>query len=49
MLESKGTPVGAFDIMIASQAVANDLTVVTHNTKDFSVIPNIKLEDWTEG
>jgi tRNA(fMet)-specific endonuclease VapC len=41
-----GTPVGPNDLMIASIALSNDLTLVTHNTREFSRIPGLKLEDW---
>lgn len=44
-LESKGTPIGVLDILIASIALANDLTVVTHNTKEFSRIASLKITD----
>lgn len=37
-LESKGTPIGANDYFIAAIALANNLTVVTHNTREFSRI-----------
>jgi tRNA(fMet)-specific endonuclease VapC len=47
-LASSGTPIGAYDVMIASQGVFRCLTVVTHNTKEFSRIPGIVLEDWAE-
>ena len=36
-----------FDLMIGTTGVIDDLTVVTHNTKHFSRIEGIKLEDWT--
>ena len=45
-LESTGIPIGILDVMIAAQGVANHLTVVTHNTREFIRIPGIKLEDW---
>ena len=32
--------------MIAAIALANDLTPVTHNTREFSRVPNLKIEDW---
>jgi tRNA(fMet)-specific endonuclease VapC len=41
-----GTPVGPYDLMIASIALANGLTVVTHNTKEFSRIPGLQIVDW---
>lgn len=46
-LEAAGTPIGPFDTMIAAQGVARNLTVVTHNTKEFSRVPRLKLVDWT--
>lgn len=38
--------VNPVDLMIASVALVHDLTVVTHNTKDFQNIPDLRLEDW---
>ena len=46
-LEAAGITIGVLDVMIAAQGVANNLTVVTHNTREFIRIPGIKLEDWT--
>ncbi len=46
MLAKKGTPIVPYDIQIAAQGIARDLTVVTHNTGEFSRVPNIRLEDW---
>ena len=45
-LEQQGAPIGPYDIQIAAQGLAKDLIVVTHNTREFSRIPNLKLEDW---
>jgi tRNA(fMet)-specific endonuclease VapC len=41
-----GTPIGPNDVMIASIAIANGLTLVTHNTNEFSRVPGLSLEDW---
>ena len=41
-----GKPVGSHDLIVASIAIANNLTVVTHNTKDFANIPGLRIEDW---
>jgi tRNA(fMet)-specific endonuclease VapC len=41
-----GSPIGPNDLMIASIALAHGLTLVTHNTSEFSRIPGLKLEDW---
>lgn len=46
MLTNKGAPIGAYDVMLAAQCVAKDLTIVTHNTKEFSRIAFLKIEDW---
>ena len=45
-LDARGTPIGPNDLMIASIALVHDLTVVTHNTAEFSRVPALKLEDW---
>ena len=47
-LPSLGTPIGAYDIMIAAQGVSRGLTVVTHNISEFQRIPSISLEDWAK-
>jgi tRNA(fMet)-specific endonuclease VapC len=45
-LRRQGISVAAMDLLIASVAVSFDLTLVTHNTKDFQNIPGLRLEDW---
>ena len=45
-LEAKGTPIGPNDFMIAAIALANDLTLVTHNTSEFNRVSGLKLVDW---
>lgn len=45
-LARKGTPIGPYDLQIASIALANDCILVTHNTDEFSRIAGLKLEDW---
>ena len=45
-LERHGIIIGACDIQIAAQGLSRGLTVVTHNTGEFSRIPELKLEDW---
>lgn len=45
-LARKGTPIGPYDLQIAAIALANDCTLVSHNTDEFSRIAGLKLEDW---
>jgi tRNA(fMet)-specific endonuclease VapC len=45
-LRRAGTPIGPLDMLIAATALTHDLTLVTHNTREFSRIPELKLEDW---
>jgi len=45
-LMKRGRPVDTVDLQIAATAVIHDLTVVTHNTKDYRDIPGLRLEDW---
>jgi len=45
-LASKGTPIGPYDVLIAGQARARKLTLVTHNTTEFERVPGLKVEDW---
>jgi tRNA(fMet)-specific endonuclease VapC len=46
ILRRQGTEVSAIDLQIAAVALSRDLTVVTHNVKDFAVIPGLRVEDW---
>ncbi|MDM8531837.1 type II toxin-antitoxin system VapC family toxin [Anaerolineales bacterium HSG25] len=45
-LEKRGTPIGPNDLLIASIAIANNLTLVTHNRREFSRVQGLKIEDW---
>ncbi|MEI6729184.1 MAG: type II toxin-antitoxin system VapC family toxin [bacterium] len=47
-LERQGQLLEAFDLMIASICLANDLVLVTNNTKHFERIKGLKLEDWSK-
>lgn len=46
-LEKSGTPIGAYDLLIAGQALRRGLTVVTANTSEFSRVTGLSWEDWT--
>jgi tRNA(fMet)-specific endonuclease VapC len=45
-LERKGTPIGPHDVLIAATALADNHTLVTHNTREFQRIDKLKLTDW---
>ena len=45
-LERLGQPIGPNDLLIAATALANNLTLVTHNTSEFDRVPGLELEDW---
>ena len=45
-LESRGRPIGPNDLMIAATVLARGGTLVTHNTREFSAVPGLLLEDW---
>jgi tRNA(fMet)-specific endonuclease VapC len=42
-----GTPIGPYDVLIAGQALARGMTLVTANTREFSRVEGLKLVDWT--
>lgn len=46
LLAAAGTPIGPYDVLIAGQAWARDLTVVAHNTREFQRVAHIRVEDW---
>ena len=45
-LASTGTPIGSYDLQIAAIALANNLSVVTHNTREFKRVDGLQIEDW---
>ena len=45
-LEKSGNLIGPNDLLIASIALANSVTLITHDTSEFSRVPNLALEDW---
>lgn len=45
-LETSGKPIGAYDLLIAGQALRHELTLVTANVREFSRIKGLKWEDW---
>ena len=47
-LKVQGTPIGANDLLIAAHALSLNLTLVTANVREFSLVPNLKVENWLE-
>ncbi len=45
-LQKQRIRIGTMDLKIAAIAIANDATLLSRNLKDFSKIPNLKVEDW---
>jgi len=45
-LNSQGTPIGAYDLLLAACALRRGLKVVTHNAREFVRVGGLGLEDW---
>jgi tRNA(fMet)-specific endonuclease VapC len=45
-LNSQGTPIGAYDLLLAACALRRGLTLVTHNRREFARVGGLGLEDW---
>jgi tRNA(fMet)-specific endonuclease VapC len=46
LLALRGTPIGPYDVLIAGQAKARRLTLVTRNTAEFARVQDLRIEDW---
>lgn len=47
-LERQGRPIGSLDTQIAAHALIANLTLITHNVREFQRVPGLKVEDWTQ-
>jgi len=45
-LEKLGTPIGPIDTLIAGCALANNLTLVTRNVKEFKRVDGLNVQNW---
>lgn len=45
-LKKNGIIIGPYDVQLAGQALAKNLTFVTHNTREFNRVPELIVEDW---
>jgi tRNA(fMet)-specific endonuclease VapC len=48
-LEAAGKPIGAYDLLIAGQALRHKLTLVTANSREFGRVKGLEWEDWGRG
>jgi len=48
-LEAAGTPIGPLDTLIAAHGMALNAVVVTNNTREFSKVGGLRVEDWSAG
>jgi tRNA(fMet)-specific endonuclease VapC len=46
-LAAEGTPIGPYDVLIAGQAKARNLTLITNNLKEFERVDGLVVEDWS--
>ncbi len=46
-LKRQGKPIGPYDVLIAGQAKARGLTLVTNNTGEFARVAGLRIEDWS--
>ena len=47
-LEAQGRPIGSLDTLIAAHAISLEATLVTNNVKEFSRVPELRLENWMD-
>ena len=45
-LAAQGTPIGPYDALIAGQALARNLVLITNNLREFGRVHGLQLEDW---
>ena len=45
-LKKKGTPIGPYDVLIAAVALSHELILVTNNTREFTRVEGLAIENW---
>ena len=45
-LNTRGTPIGPYDVQMAGVALSKNLTIVTRNTREFERVPGLRIENW---
>lgn len=46
ILKMAGSPIGAYDVLIAATAISHNHIVVTSNIREFQRVPNLQIENW---
>ncbi|AFZ57558.1 type II toxin-antitoxin system VapC family toxin [Anabaena cylindrica FACHB-243] len=46
ILKISGSPIGAYDVLIAATAITHNHIVVTSNVREFQRVPNLQIENW---
>ena len=47
-LEAVGKPIGAYDLLLAGQAIDHNMTLITANVREFSRVKGLRWEDWSK-
>ena len=47
-LEASGKPIGAYDLLLAGQAMHHNMTLITANVSEFSRVRGLLWEDWSK-
>ena len=47
-LQSRGTPIGPLDMLIAGHAKAENMILMTNNVREFERVPGLEIENWAE-
>lgn len=47
-LQSRGTPIGPLDMLIAAHARAENMVLVTNNVREFERVPELEIENWAD-
>ena len=46
ILKIAGSPIGAYDVLIAAIALSHNYIIVTSNVREFQRVPNLQIENW---
>lgn len=48
-LQRQGAPIGPYDVLIAGQALARNLILITANVREFGRVEGLQIENWSAG